>query len=340
MKLSLYPYRLEFKFPFKIAHGTRTGTDVVFVKIEHKNHVGWGEATLPPYLPETQTSVIDFCTQFAREYANHGLHDWVAGLSNVQTNMSAKAALDMALWNLKANLEGKSIAGLLGIAFTEFPLSTYTIGVSGFEEMQQKIAEATALGFRIFKLKLNGEKDEEVIRNFKKLSSAQFAVDVNQGWKTVEETLANIKWLKKEGCILVEQPLPKDMLAEMRDVKRKSTLPVYADESCQRLSDIGKLRDCFHGINIKLMKCGGITEAYQMILRARANGLKVLIGCMSESTIGCATAAQLTPMADFADLDGPFLIKNDPFDGIEIRQGQIKLKALRQKINIPPQPLL
>ncbi len=336
MKLSLFPYQLQFKFPFRIAHGVRTHTDVVYVKLEHQNFVGWGEATLPPYLAETQKSVSEFLLEFSKNISSNSIEDWFAKLQPVQANMSAKAALDMALWSLKAQREQNTIRELLGVVGDntnqdyKFPLGTYTIGVSSFEEMKLKVEEGNKYGFEIFKIKLDGESDEEMIHNFKSLSSKKFAVDVNQGWKTVEEAIEKILWLKEEGCFLVEQPLHKNALKEMKLLKQKSVLPLYADESCQRLSAIEKLKEGFDGINIKLMKCGGITEAHQMILKARELEMKILIGCMSESSVGCTAAAQLTPLADYADLDGPYLISNDPFEGMKIKHGRIQLNQLVQ----------
>ena len=330
MKLSLYPYQLQFKFPFRIAHGVRTHTDVVYLKLEHQGYTGWGEATLPPYLPETQTSVIEFLTEFSKDVLFNSIDDWFGKLQPVNTNLSAKAALDMALWSLKSQIENKTIGELLGIEKKEFPIGTYTIGVSSLDEMETKIDEANKAEFNIFKIKLNGENDEEVVRHFRSLSDKPFAVDVNQGWNDWEEARNKIQWLNEEKCLLVEQPLPKKNNKEMSLVKRDCPLPIYADESCQRISDIEHLRDSFDGINIKLMKCGGITEAHQMILEARKWDMKVLIGCMSESSVGCTAAAQLTPLADYADLDGPYLISNDPFSGMKIQEGRVVLNPLVQ----------
>jgi len=249
-------------------------------------------------------------------------------------NMSAKAALDIALWNLKASIENKTISQLLGIDIASPALCTYTLGIAPFEEVKLKIAFADANGFQLLKIKLDGENDEEVIGNFKKLSDKPFVVDVNQAWKSVDEAIKKNDWLKSLGCLLVEQPMPKDLLEEMKLLKSKSSLPLYADESCQRLSDIEKLSDSFHGINIKLMKCGGISEAFAMIKKARELGLKILMGCMSESSVGCNAAAQLSSLVDYADLDGPYLTSNDPFKGIEIVGGKVAPVKLGKVKNI------
>jgi L-alanine-DL-glutamate epimerase-like enolase superfamily enzyme len=331
LHLSLHPYQLQFKFPFRISHGLRTLTDAVYVKLEHEGLVGWGEAALPPYLPETQKSVIEFLTTFSASLSSNSLDDWFEKLEPESKNMCAKAALDMALWDLKSQLEKKSVGELLGIEPKEARLNTFTIGISSFSEMQQKVREADKYGFGMFKIKLDGQNDEEMISNFKKLSAKPFAVDVNEGWSNVAEAADKISWLEEEGCFFIEQPLRKDALDEMKLLKGKSSLPLYADESCQRLNDIERLGDCFDGINIKLMKCGGITEAHQMALKANALGLEILIGCMSESSVGCTAAAHLAPLANFTDLDGPYLITNDPFDGITTEFGSVEMHPLKSK---------
>ena len=325
MKLSLIPYKLEFRYPFRIAHGMRTHTDVVYIKLEHDGYTAWGEATLPPYLPETQQSVISFLTDFSKSVSGNSVDEWFDKLSKESENLSAKAALDMALWSLKSQLQNKSIEEILGIKSTVFPLATYTIGVCSLPEMKLKIDEAIGYGFEMFKIKLNGETDEEMIDNFISICEKPYAVDVNQGWKDANMLIRKMKWLKERGCVLIEQPLRKSFLLPISEVKGSDYLPVYADESCQRLGDIEKLRDSFDGVNIKLMKCGGITEAYQMILKARELDMKVLIGCMSESSVGCSAASHLTPLADYADLDGPYLISNNPFDGIQVVNGRVQV---------------
>ncbi|MBL0309433.1 MAG: dipeptide epimerase [Bacteroidetes bacterium] len=334
MQYTLYPYQLKFRYPFHISHGLRTHTDVVFIKIEHEGFVGWGEATLPPYLRETRQSVIDFLSLPEVKNITLPVHppDIFKMLDEkFPGNMSAKAALDMALWNLKSQMEQKSIGELLEIQSDKSPLCTYTIGLCSFDEMKRKVEEANAIGFKLFKIKLDGKQDEEMISDFRKLTNKPFAVDVNQGWKDVKEALTKIKWLSAEGCMLIEQPLVKDALEEMKEVKSDSLLPVFADESCQQLSDLEKVKESFHGVNIKLMKCGGVSQAVEMILQAKKYELKVLVGCMSESSVGCSAAANLAPLADYVDLDGPYLIANDPFEGMKVEEGKVKLSPLVQK---------
>lgn len=292
----------------------RTHTNVVYVRLQQNGFTAFGEATLPPYLPETQATVIAFVNEFAKYVGDTTVDDCLSALQSLSTgNMAARAAIDMALWNLKAQQEGKSIAQLLGIPDAPKPLNTYTIGVCSLEEMKLKVEDALLSGFKLFKLKMDSKQDEEMVSNFRKLSALPFAVDVNQGWNEVSEAITKIDWLKQQGCVLVEQPLSKVKNEEMKELKLNSPLPLYADESCQTINDLEGLQESFDGINIKLMKCGGITPAFEMLKTAKQMGYKILIGCMSESSIGCNAAAQLAALADYTDLDGPYLVNNDPF---------------------------
>lgn len=333
LKLELFPYQLRFKHPFKIAHGVRETTDAVFVRLVYRQYTGWGEATLPPYLPETQNSVSQFLAGLnigAIEFPLNPARIFRRINATHAGNYAAKAALDMALWSLKAQLENKTIGELLGIESGQYPLCTYTLGVSDFNEMKVKVNEALAEGFELFKIKLNGENDKQAIENFRKLTDKPFAIDVNQGWKSASAALVSLDAIAQFRPVLIEQPLPVADSAQMKKLIQDFQIPFYADESCQKPDDIDKLKGYFTGVNIKLMKCGGITPAFEMITKARAIGLPVLIGCMSESSVGCTAAAHLTPLADYADLDGPYLIANDPFSGMTVAGGRIKMNPLIQ----------
>ena len=334
LKLDLFPFQLRFKHPFKIAHGVRTTTDVVYIRLTHQNLVAWGEAALPPYLPETQKSVIDFFSKIdisGIQFPLNPVQIFKETDEKYSGNLSAKAALDMALWGLKAQIENKPIGELLKIEATQFPLCTYTLGVSSLDEMKVKVGEANQYGFELFKVKLNGENDKQALENFRRLTRKPFAIDVNQGWKTADEARGNLHDLVQFDPVLVEQPLPVTGLNEMPELLKEFSVPFYADESCRQPGDIEKLPGYFNGVNIKLMKCGGISPALEMIAKARGLGLKILIGCMSESSVGCTAAAHLTPLADYADLDGPYLIVNDPFSGMTVERGRIKVNPLIQK---------
>jgi L-alanine-DL-glutamate epimerase-like enolase superfamily enzyme len=331
MNFHCIPYQLQFKFPFRIAHGMRTHTPVVYVRLQHNGLTAFGEAALPPYLPETQATVIAFVNDFANYVGSLGVEECMQALQTFgQANMAARAAIDMALWNLKAQQEGKSIAQLLGIADAPKPLNTYTIGVCSLDEMKLKVDDALQNGFQLFKLKVDAESDIDMQDNFRQISSLPYCVDGNQCWNNFYMTTVKIEWLYEEGCLFIEQPMPVSMDKEMIQLKEVALLPLFADESCQTIHDLERLRDGFHGINIKLMKCGGITPAFEMLKAAKQMGYKILIGCMSESSVGCNAAAQLSALADYTDLDGPYLIDNDAFGGVKMKDGSLVATTLTQ----------
>ena len=174
-------------------------------------------------------------------------------------------------------------------------------------------------------MKLGGNDDKELVRTFKQFSSAPFCVDVNRGWKNIDAAIETSRWLADQGCLFIEQPFEKEMLKETNDLRKSISIPVILDESVQTVEDVVRVKDYCDGINIKLVKCGGIYPAFQMIELARKNNLKVFIGCMSESSCGVAAAAQLAPLADWIDLDSPMLIRNDPFEGVMYLEGKIVL---------------
>ncbi len=331
MQLSYIPHTLYFKHPFKIAHGIRVSTPIVITQLEHDGKTGFGEACLPPYLPETQETVMLFlkkvCTflnnqhdPFQLEYILNAIDEIAPG------NTAAKASIDIALHDLVGKLSAKPVWKLFELNEKETPYTSFTIGIDTPEMIKQKIAEAEC--FKILKIKLNGEKDKEVVGAIRNITDKPIAVDINQGWKNKFQALEMINWLCDKNVLFIEQPLPKENLEDSKWLFEKSPLPIYADESIQRLKDIEQISSCFHGINIKLMKCTGLNEARKMITLARKLKLKILIGCMSETSCAVSAAAQLSPLTDYADLDGPLLIKNDLFTGIEFQEGKIILSEL------------
>jgi L-alanine-DL-glutamate epimerase-like enolase superfamily enzyme len=225
----------------------------------------------------------------------------------------ALAAMDMALWLLKAKLENTSIHTLLGMSAKNETQRTYTISHCDKAEMAERIATGRSYGIDMFKLKLNGKDDRQMLHDFQSLSSAAFAIDANQSWTDVEQSIQFAGELEREGCLLIEQPFQRDSVEMSRRLKNAISIPVIADESCQNIADIDIVKESFSGINVKLQKCGGISPAYKMIKQARSNGLKVLIGCMSESIIGCSAGEVLAPLCDWNDLDGSYLVKEVPF---------------------------
>jgi L-alanine-DL-glutamate epimerase-like enolase superfamily enzyme len=331
MKLTFEPHTLYFKHPFKIAHGTRNSTPIVITKLESNGVVGYGEACMPPYLGESHETVLSFLKKAA------SLLDSFSDPTDVENiilkideiapnNTAAKASVDIALYDLFGKMKQEPVWKLIGADKNKTPHTTFTIGIAEPEIIRQKIKEAAQ--FKILKVKLNGENDKEVIDTIRSMTDKPIAIDVNQGWKKKETALEMINWLIDKNILFIEQPLAKEDLESSRWLFERSPLPLFADESAQRLPDIDKIKNCFHGINIKLMKCTGMHEAQKMISRARQLKLKILIGCMSETSCAVSAAAQLTPFADYADLDGPLLIKNDFFKGVEFIEGKITLNDL------------
>jgi L-Ala-D/L-Glu epimerase len=331
MKLRFHPYTLYFVHPFKIAHGVRNSTPVVITELCHEGITGFGEASMPPYLGESHDSVISFLTKASGILLNIRPPFDISGIMLMidelaPGNTAAKASIDIALHDLKGKLEQVPCWRMFGAEKEKTPFSTFTLGIDRPEVLQQKVKEAKE--FPILKVKLNGTDDKLIIETLRKITDKPIAVDVNQGWKTKEQALQMTEWLQERNVLFVEQPLPKNDHYAAHWLFERSALPLYADESVQRLSDLDGLKDCYHGINIKLMKCTGLNEASRMIKKGRMLGFKILIGCMSETSCAVSAAAQLSPFADHADLDGPLLIKNDLFNGIKFDEGRILLNDL------------
>ncbi len=331
MKLTYLPHTLYFKRPFKIAHGIRSSTPIVITQTEHEGLTGYGEASMPPYLGESHQSVLAFLT-IAKDVLNKFQNPFeIESILNeidliAPGNTAAKASIDIALHDLIGKLQNKSCWELFKGDKTKIPFTTYTIGIDEPEIIKQKIIEGS--DYNYFKVKLNGENDKATIATIRSVTDKPIAIDVNQGWKDKHIALEMIEWLSDKNVLFVEQPLQKENLDDSHWLFERSPIPIFADESVQRYSDVDKVKDCFHGINIKLMKCTGMFEANKMIKRAHELNFKLLIGCMSETSCGISAAAQLSPLVDYADLDGALLIKNDLFDGITFANGKIVLNEL------------
>lgn len=315
IEITTVPYRLNFRYPFRIAHGMRTGTDVVYVRAMCGGFSGFGEATLPPYLPDNVENTVSFFrdTYFdtltfpcSPQEINAGVEEMFEG------NYPAKAALDMALWQLKSRIENKPLQELLKVPSEGEVPHSYTLGIGSKREMAEKITLALMEGFEFFKLKLDGVEDNRIIEDYSLLTRKPFAVDANQAWNNMDQVQKTLELLEQNRCVLIEQPFRKEDRSFTALLRDKTKIPILADEACQVPNDIEKLSSVFDGINIKLQKCGGISPALKMISKARELKMKILIGCMSESSVGCNAAEVLAPMCDWADLDGPWLIDNDP----------------------------
>lgn len=331
MKLTFKSELLYFNRPFKISHGIRSFTPIVLTQIEHEGLIGFGEASLPPYLNETQESVFLFLNKAAKLLASYSsslnLENIITDIDNIAPfNTAAKASLDIALHDLIGKINNKPCWQFFNCNKENTPYTSYTLGLDKIEVMIEKVAEAES--FKILKVKLNGENDKNIISEIRNITNKPIVVDVNQGWKNKYLALEMIFWLKDNNVLFVEQPMPKNNLDAAAWLFERSPLPIFADESIQRYEDMDAVKDCFHGINIKLMKCTGMQEAYKMIKKARELKLQLLIGCMSETSCAVSAAAQLSPLVDFADLDGPLLIANDLFKGIKFLDGKIILNEL------------
>lgn len=330
MHLSFEPYELKLKHVFTVSSFSRSTTPDVQVRIDYDGYTGYGEASMPPYLGQTVESVCSFLKkvdleQFPDPFCIDDILTYIDSLSDGDS--AAKAAVDIALHDLVGKIIGAPWHRMLGLNPEKTPNTTYTIGIDTDEMVKLKTREVAGQ-FKILKVKLGTPRDREMIRAIREVSDLPIAVDVNQGWKNKKKALDEIFWLKEQGIVMVEQPMPKEMLDANAWLTERSPLPTFADEAIQRLKDIPAIKGAYTGINIKLMKCTGMREAWKMMNYARVEGMKVMIGCMTETSCAIAAAAQLSPAVDFADLDGNLLIANDIFRGTTVVDGKITLNQL------------
>ena len=329
LQLSFEPYNLQLKHVFTLAGSSRSTTPDMQVKIQFEGITGFGEASMPPYLGESQESVGKFLSalnlqQFTDPFRIDEILEYVD--KSAPGNTAAKAAVDIALHDLTGKLMNQPWYKIWGFSAEKTPFTSFTIGIDIPEVVRQKVKEAG--GFKILKVKLGRENDKEMIETIREVSDVPLCVDVNQGWKDKNFALEMIHWLKEKGVQYVEQPMPKENPDEIAWLTQNSPLPIIADEAIQRLTDVQKAIGVYSGINIKLMKCTGMREAHKMAILARANGMKVMLGCMTETSCAISAAAQLSPFVDWADLDGNLLISNDLFKGIEVINGKITLNQV------------
>ena len=327
MQLSWAPYELQLRHTFTVASYSRTTTPDVQVEIRYDGFTGYGEASMPPYLGQTVESVCAFLAkvdlgQFADPFQLDDILAYVDSLSLGDT--AAKAAVDIALHDLVGKLLGQPWWRIWGLDAAKAPDTTFTIGIDTPDVVREKTREC-ADRFNILKVKVGLDNDYEMIRTIREVTDLPLAVDANQGWKDRQQALDEICWLQEHGVVMVEQPMAKERLDDNAWITERSPLPVFADEAVQRLADIPALVGAYSGINIKLMKCTGMREAWKMATFARAAGLRVMVGCMTETSCAVTAAAHLSPLADFADLDGNLLISNDRFRGVTVESGRLTL---------------
>ncbi len=326
MNLSFNPYELQLRHAFNLAKFQRTTTPDVQVQIEYDGITGYGEASMPPYLGESVDSVTSFLSkldlsQFSSPFAIEEIHDYMDSVA--PDNRAAKASVDIALHDLLGKIMGQPWYKIWGLNPDNCPMTSYTIGIDTEDVVRKKVEEASP--YKVLKVKMGLDNDKETIEVIRSMTDVPICVDVNQGWSDKEHALEMCHWLNERNCLFVEQPMPKEQHDDIAWLRERSPLPLIADESLQRLTDVKRMSEAFDGINIKLMKSTGMHEAYKMAVLAKALGMKVMLGCMTETSCAVTAAAQLAPMVDYADLDGNLLIANDRFDGIQIVEGKVTI---------------
>ena len=322
--LKFIPFELKLRHAFNLAKYSRTSTPGVQVKIEYEGYTGYGEASMPPYLGESIESVTKFLSkvdlsQFNDPFKMEEILAYVDALE--PENRAAKASVDIALHDLVGKLIGQPWYKIWGLSIDKIPQSSFTIGIDTPEVVKQKIKEAD--DYKVIKIKLGLDNDKEMIDIIRQCTDRPICVDANRGWKTKEQAMEVIEYLADKNCLFIEQPMMEDKLDDTAWIRERSPIPIIADEVFHRLPDIVKLKDYYDGINIKLMKSTGMSEAYKMVTLARAFGMKIMCGCMTETSCAIAAAAQLSPLIDWTDLDGNVLIADDIFSGVKVIDGRV-----------------
>ncbi len=338
MELSFVPYDAQMKHVFTIANSSRTTTPIVLTKITYDGVTGYGEAAMPPYLGETQASVCEFLkkvdlSKFSSPFQIEDIMLYVDSIAI--NNTAAKAAVDIALHDLVGKIIGQPWWKIWGFDPNVCPNTSFTVGLDTEEVVKVKTKEASP--YKVIKVKLGRDEatDKMMINTIRSVTDTMICIDANQGWKDKNYALDMINWLNERNVNMIEQPMPKHMIDQTAWLTERSPLPIIADEACQRLSDIKKLHGAYTGINIKLMKCTGLREAREMVSLANALDMKLMIGCMTETSCAISAAAQIAPKTEWADLDGNLLITNDCYKGMQIVDGKITLNE-KPGIGIEP----
>lgn len=317
MELELKSFTLKLKHTFGISRESYDTQDTLIVALSLQGKTGYGEATSNPYYGITLEHMLAEIEEIRQDIVDHDFqkpeffHQFLVkkGLSNFSI-----CALDLAAHDLYGKLKGKPLFELWGTDLNHYPTTNYTIGLDTIAVMVAKIKETP---WPLYKIKLGTNHDLDIVRELRKHTEALFRIDANCAW-TAEETIANSIVLKELGVEFLEQPLKADDWEGMEQVTHHTALPIIADESCIVEADVDTCALHFHGINIKLTKCGGLTPALRMIIKAKSLGLKVMVGCMTESTVGISAIAQLLPQLDYVDMDGAMLLKEDIAEGVKI----------------------
>jgi L-alanine-DL-glutamate epimerase-like enolase superfamily enzyme len=324
MNLVLHRFELPLRHAFTISRGTSLVSRTLVVELKQDGKSGFGEAGESDYYGasiEKMTAALERVRpKVERARLGDPAEFWQELSPLLSSDTFAQCALDQAAHDLWGKLCGRPVWELWGLRLENLPATDYTIGIDAIEVMVQKMQEFP--GWPIYKIKLGTPDDLGIVRELRKHTDAVFRVDANCAWG-VEETLRNAAALRQLGVEFIEQPLPPDCWDDMKRVFAESALPVIADESCQREPDVDRCAGHFHGVNVKLVKCGGLTPARRMIARARQLGLKTMVGCMTESTVGISAIAQLVPLLDYVDMDGARLLAEDVASGVRLQRGRV-----------------
>ena len=321
MEVILRSFNLKLKHTFSISRESYNVQPTLIVELRDGNFSGFGEATSNPYYKITVEKMMNDLTALKSliESNKDAIPEefWKQMYPHLKQNMFALCALDLAFNDLYARKKGKKLYELWNYDISNNPLTNYTIGIDSIDKMVSKMNE---LPWPIYKIKLGTREDIKIVTELRKHTNAIFRIDANCGW-TVDETIKNAKVLKNLGVEFLEQPLKADDWEGHKEVYQKSVLPVMADESCQVEEDVAKCYNHFHGINVKLVKCGGLTSARRMLIHAKELNMKTMVGCMTESSVGISAIAHLLPLMDFVDMDGAILLSEDIATGITLKNG-------------------
>ena len=326
LTLRFRPYELHLKHVFTLASGSRSTTPVMLTEIEYENTIGYGEASMPPYLGESHLTATAFLNkvdlkQFGSPFLMEDILAYIDHLA--PGNYAAKASVDIALHDLVGKLMKQPWYRIWGLDPSKTPNTSFTIGIDKPDVVKTKVREAAP--YKILKVKLGQGNDKEMITTVRSETDKPICVDINQGWTNRNMALDMAHWLKDQGVVFIEQPMSKNSVDDIAWLTQHSPLPIIADEAIQTISDFRNIQGAYNGINVKLMKCGGLRAAYIMIKMAKDLGMKVMIGCMTETSCAVSAAAQLSPLVDWADLDGNLLIDNDVYEGVTVVNGKITL---------------
>lgn len=324
MEILINEIELHLKHKFTTAHESKKSVKRVIVKIADGEIYGLGEAAPNSRYNESVESVCNFINEIRKlNFEDKSFYESINMINAMNGNFSAKSALDIALFDIHTKKLNLPLWKYFGLYPHHNLTTSYTIGIDTIENIENKIAESEK--FNILKVKLGCKEDKNIIKTIRKFTDKPLRVDVNEGWGDLNIAIDMIKFLEDHNVELIEQPMPSSMLFDYNRLRERSSIPIIADESCKTFEDLLKICEYFDGVNIKLSKCGGISNAYLMIQTAHNLNLKVMLGCMVESSVGISAAAQLAPMVDYIDLDGNLLISNDPYLGVQLINGNILL---------------